>query len=354
MASEGWGRYVERWFGPAVLVAFAAAMALGLQAQFGSEVELEGAGASFPAPIYSRWIAQYEREHEVAIHYDAIGSGGGIDEITDRHVHFGASDALLNDEERGDLPAPLLEIPTVLGPVVVAYNLPGLDGEVTLDGATLSAIYLGEITRWDDPTLQALNPDLDLPATDIRVTHRDDSSGTSFIFTDYLSSANQDWRLSVGTSKSPDWPVGRGGRGNDGVAQQVLVRAGGIGYIELAYAENAGLEVATLVNRSGAAVRPTVAAVQEAEESTPLAGERKVSIVNAPGAGAYPIAGFTYLLVYEDLTYLDDDEASEALVDFLDWALTEGQAEAEDLGYTPLPTAVAADARAQVAAITTG
>ncbi len=346
------GRHIERWFGPGVLVAFALAMAFGLQNQVGAETEVHGAGATFPAPLYNRWIAQYEREHDVTIVYEAIGSGGGIDAITGREVLFGASDALLNDDERGDLPAPLLEIPMVLGPVVVAYNLPGLDGDLILDGPTLAAIYLGEITSWRDPAIAALNPDLDLPDTELRVTHRADSSGTSFIFTDYLSTISDRWRDEVGTSKDPDWPAGRGGQGNDGVAQQLLVRPGGIGYIELAYAENSGLDTAILINRDGQPVEPTAASVQAAEEQTdPDETGQKVSIVDAPGPDSYPIAGYTYILVYDDLSYISDAEEREALVEFLLWALTDGQDEAEEMGYTPLPPALAEASRELVASL---
>ena len=350
------GRMVERFFGPVILVAFALAVVLGFVAEATAPTTVHGAGATFPAPLYARWISRFEAEAElpgsdVSIDYEAVGSGAGIDAIIEGEVAFGASDALLNVDEWAEVDGPLVELPMALGPVVLAYNLPGVDERLILDGPTLAAIYLGDIDRWNHPALVELNPDTDLPALDIRVAHRDGSSGTSAIFTDYLSAVSPTWAEEVGAGKEPDWPTGQSGLGNDGVAQRVLLRPGGLGYVELTYADNAGLDYARLVNRAGAVVEPSVASVQAAEQSTPMVAaaspvERplplKGSIVDAPGEASYPIAGFTYLLVYQDLRGLEPDEA-DGLVAYLTWALTDGQPLAEDLGYTPLPPALAAE-----------
>ena len=301
------GRLVDRWFGYLVLLALAAVMAGGFLAQAAGDDTLHGAGATFPAPLYARWIALFERETGTAVSYDAIGSGGGIDAILTRDVAFGASDALLTDDDRAEADDYIYELPMVLGPVVVVYNLPDLDERLVLDGETLVGIYLGEITRWDDPAISATNAGRRLPDLAIHVTHRADSSGTTGIFTDYLSAVSETWADSFGSGKTVDWPVSGGsGLGNDGIAQQVLVQPGGIGYVEASYAELSGLEYAALINKDGAIVLPSVASVQAAERNTPsLPGtDRKPSIVNAGGSESYPIAGFTYVLVYRDLSYL--------------------------------------------------
>jgi phosphate transport system substrate-binding protein len=228
----------------------------------------------------------------------------------------------------------------VLGPVVIAYNLPQLQHELTLSGELLAAIYLGEIKRWDDPRISVINPGVDLPSISIRVSHRSDSSGTTHIFTDYLSSVSSQWRQQVGKGKVVFWPTGNdwAGEGNDGVAHRILLEPGGIGYLELKYAQNAGLKYAALLNREGVRVWPTVKAVQEAERNTPATPGTylKASIVNAPGERSYPIAAYTYLLVYQDLRYMEPRKA-HALLQFLHWVLTKGQTEAHKLHYVPLP-----------------
>jgi len=305
-------------------------------------VQIHGKGATFPAPLYQRWIALFERARpDIEIHYSAVGSGAGIRVTIERTAHFGASDALLTAAQQQQLPADLLILPMVLGPVVMAYNLPDFDAELTLDGDTIAAIYLGQITRWNDSRLAALNPGVDLPDLEIHVAHRADASGTSFIFTDYLSAVSVEWREQVGKGTEVNWPTGDewAGIGNDGVAHRILLLPGGIGYLEIKYALNAGLEYAALINRSGERVWPTVAGVQAAESNTPAPAEGvlKPSIVNAPGAVSYPICGFTYLLVYRQLDYFDNPLRAQALVDFLRWALTEGQTIAPELHYTPLP-----------------
>lgn len=347
-------RHPERWFGPVVLSAFALVMILGLSARGSHGPVLHGAGATFPAPLYARWIALYEREHHIDIEYQAVGSGAGIAAITAREAHFGASDALMKDSELAALDGEILQIPMAIGPVVLAYNLPGLGERLTLDGAAIAGIYLGEISRWDDPALVALNPGLGLPDRPIRVAHRADSSGTTDIFTGYLSAVSARWAADYGQAKSLDWPVSSGaGEGNDGVAQQILLQPGGIGYMELKYAQNAGLAYAALINADGNVVLPSVASVQAAEENTPAepGSILKPSIVNAPGADSYPIAGFTYVMVYTDLSYFEDPELAHTLVDYLEWSLTEGQDVAPALNYTPLPAHLRLAALEQVEAI---
>ncbi len=336
--------YLERWFGPAILVAFVFVVGQGIFTQLNHGTELHGAGASFPAPLYTRWIALYERGNpQVEITYESIGSGGGIDAITEQEVHFGASDALMSESELEQAPGEILQIPMAMGPVVMAYNLPRLDERITLNADVIVDIYRGEIESWTDERIAELNPELDLPDMPIHVTHRSDSSGTTAIFTEYLSAVSETWRDTVGQGKVINWPITDGaGDGNDGVAQQILLRPGGIGYVEFTYAENAGLEYAAIINREGEAVLPSVESVQAAERNTPAApGERnKPSIVNAPGEDSYPIAGFTYLLVYQDLSYFEHAEEAEALLQYLEWALTEGQRVAPDLNYTPIPEPV--------------
>ena len=351
------GPTAERMFGPVILVALLATLLLGTAAQLTQGVEVHGAGASFPAPLYARWIALFGREVDVAVRYEAVGSGAGIAAITDREVAFGASDALLSAAERDALDGPVLEVPMVMGPVVIAHNLPGLDRRLVLDGPTVGAIYRGEVDRWDDPALAALNPDLDLPDLPVRVVRRSDSSGTTSIFTTWLSAVDPVWAREVGAGKEVDWPVSAGsGDGNDEVAQQVLVRPGGIAYLELAYAENTGLAYAAMVNQAGEVVLPTTEAVQAAAASSPAGSDGvPVDIVDAPDPAAYPIAGLTYVLVHADLGDLAEEEGvetAEALLDYLRWCLTDGQDVAAELGYAPLDPGLQDHALALVDSIT--
>jgi len=308
-------------------------------------VTINGTGASFPAPLYARWIALFQRDHKhIHVHYLPVGSGGGIRAITAREADFGASDAPLTESETKKLPGKLLTIPTCMGPVVLAYNLPGVREKITLDADTVAGIYLGEITSWRDPRIRELNPGVKLPDLKIRPAHRSDSSGTTFIFTSYLSAISETWEEEIGAGKTVPWPFEGEweGDGNDGVAHRILLLPGGIGYLEMRYAQNAGLDHAILVNRDGYPVRATVEGVQSAEQNTlPLPGSlAKPSMVNARGRDSYPICGYTYLLVYEDITYMEDPEREAALITFLEWALTEGQEKATDLHYVPLPEPV--------------
>lgn len=321
-------------------------------------IELRGAGATFPAPIYARWRALFHRENpNIVVHYDAVGSGAGIQLITDKKVDLGASDALLKPSEQRALDAPLLAIPTVIGPVVLAYNLPMIEQKIRLSGDAIVGIYKGEIKRWNDPKLQSINSDVELPDIAIHVAHRSDSSGTSHIFTSYLSAIDEDWQQTIGTGKKVNWPTGDdwAGEGNDGVAHRILLEPGGIGYLELKYAQNAGLNYADLINRDGMTVSPTVESVQQAERNTPAPkkGYLKTSIVNAPGKYSYPIAGFTYLLVYKDLSDMPVQKR-EALFSFLDWILGKGQQEASKLHYTPLPEALKTSVRADISKMKAG
>ncbi len=317
-------------------------LAAHLAACLPDTIELTGAGATFPAPLYSRWMALFHREHrDIKLHYKPSGSSAGIEAIAARTHDFAGSDALPTAAQLRNMPGDLLIIPLALGPVVLAYNLPDFDGELMLSGPVVADIYLGRIRRWNDPALQALNPSAALPDLAIRAAMRSDGSGTTSIFTDYLSHVSETWHKEVGKGTRVPWPTGTAwsGDGNDGVAQRILLLPGGIGYVEMRYAQNAGLRYAAMINRDGVRVEPSDDSVQAAEENTPGTPGAliKPSIVDAPGAASWPIAGFTYMLVYRDLTYLDDPKRAAALVAYLRWTLTEGQRHAPDLHYTPLP-----------------
>lgn len=301
-------------------------------------IQINGAGATFPFPLYSRWFYEYAFvDTSVKFNYQSIGSGGGIKQITAKTVDFGASDAILNEEQRKAAPG-LQMLPTVAGAVVPVYNVSELKDKdpLVLDAATLSNIFLGKITKWNDPAIVALNPNLPLPDKDIIVVHRSDGSGTTFIFTDYLSAVSEEWKNTVGKGTSVEWPVGLGGKGNEGVAGTVIQNDGAIGYVELAYAKQNKLAVAKMVNAAGNIVEASIQTTQNAMAD--FGGEMPDtlarSIVNAPGKDSWPIAGYTYLLVYMDQT---DCVKAKKLVEFLKWALTDGSKYAEQLEYVPLP-----------------
>jgi phosphate transport system substrate-binding protein len=304
-------------------------------------VSLNGAGATFPYPLYSKWFSEYHTANlQVQISYQSIGSGGGIQALKTRTVDFGASDAPLSDEEAKAMPAEVVHLPTVAGAVAVVYNLPGVKA-LRLEGATLAGIYLGEITRWNDSKLAALNPGAKLPDLPITVAHRSDGSGTTYLFTSYLAAVSPEWGKRAGAGKSVSWPTGVGGKGNEGVAGAVKQMPGTIGYVELAYAEQNKLATAELRNAAGAFVAPSVesttAAAAGAVEKMKL--DVRVSIINSPAAGAYPISGFTYLLVYRDQP---GETKGKALAEFLQWAMEEGQQYAAPLDYAPLPAGAVA------------
>jgi phosphate transport system substrate-binding protein len=301
--------------------------------------KLTGAGATFPNPLYTRWFSDYKSTiaSGVEVNYQSIGSGGGIQQITARTVDFGASDAPMSDDEIKKLDAPIQHIPTTLGAVVVTYNVDGVSAPLKIDGDTIAKIFLGKITKWNDPAIAAQNAGVTLPSTDIVVVHRSDGSGTSFVFTDYLSKVSADWKAGPGTSKNPQWPVGLGGQGNDGVTQQVKQNTNSIGYVELVYAQTHNLPMAQVKNASGDYVTPSPDTTSAAAAGVTIPADYRVSIVNSPAKGAYPIASFTYILVYKDQK---DATKGKAIVDFLWWATHDGQKNTTPLGYAPLPAAV--------------
>lgn len=314
---------------------------------------LNGAGATFPEPIYLEWIGEFINgvQPGVAINYQGIGSGGGIQQFTQMTVDFGASDAPMTDEEIAAAQqasgASVLHIPTVLGAVAVAYNVPGVDG-LRLDQEALAGIFLGSLTAWNDPAIVALNPGVELPSTSISVVHRSDSSGTTAIFTGYLAKISTSWADSVGPGKDVRWPVGIGGQGNDGVAAVIQQQEGSIGYVELAYATEVGLPTAEIRNQSGSFVAPSLASTSAAGAGVDFPADLRFSLSDSPAAEAYPIVGATWILAYDTM---GDPEKAEALRVFLDWALTEGAPLAEDLGYAPLSDSLRELALAKVAQV---
>lgn len=305
-------------------------------------VDLTGAGATFPYPIYSRWFSDYARETGVRINYGSLGSGAGIRQVSYQTVDFGATDSPMTDAELKDVKGgPLFHIPTVIGAVVMTYNLEAVSRPLKLSGDAIAGIFLGTITKWNDPAIASVNPDVDLPAEDILVVHRTDGSGTTYIFSDYLTSANQAWANGPGRGKQINWPVGLGGKGNEGVAAQVKQTPGSIGYTELAYARQNGLPVALIGNRAGNYVEPTIENIQAAAVGAlgdlPPDTDFRVSIVNGPGEQAYPISSLTWILLRKQQA---DSVNGRKLVDFLRWALTDGDQQAAALDYAPLPEPV--------------
>ena len=303
-----------------------------------SGVALTGAGATFPNPIYTKWFATYAQATGVKINYQSIGSGGGIRQFTEGTVDFGATDGPMSTAQMGAVNNDVLHVPTVLGADVLTYNLPAIGSvKLVLDGDAIAGIFLGRITKWNDPKLVALNGSLKLPNTDIIVVHRSDGSGTSFIFTDYLSKVSPEWKAKVGAATSVNWPIGLGGKGNEGVTQQVKQTEGAIGYLELIYAASNGLAFADIKNASGKTITPNLASVTAAAQSANFTPDTdfRVSITNAPGADAYPIASFTWLLIKPSNP---DPVKAKQIKDFINWMLSpEAQRMAADLQYAPLP-----------------
>lgn len=296
---------------------------------------VNGAGATFPYPLYSKWFSEYHKLHpELSFNYQSIGSGGGIQQITNGTVDFGASDAPLSDEQIARIPD-VVHVPTVMGAVVVTYNAPIRSLRLTPE--VLAGIYLGKITRWNDPALASLNGGEKLPDAAIAVTHRSDGSGTTYGFVDYLSKVSPEWREKVGKGTSVKWPVGLGGKGNEGVTGLVKQIPGAIGYVELAYATQNKLPLAALRNRDGHFVTPTLEATSAAAAGVDMPADYRVSITDAGGKASWPIASFTYLLVHRNAT---DARKGEALVKFLWWATHDGQKMAAPLDYAPLPEKV--------------
>ncbi|HEX4473711.1 MAG TPA: phosphate ABC transporter substrate-binding protein PstS [Polyangiaceae bacterium] len=314
-------------------------------------VSLNGAGATFPYPLYSKWMSEYNTLHpDIMINYQSIGSGGGIRQITAKTVDFGATDAPMNADEEAKAPAKLLHIPTTIGAVAVVFNLPGVT-ELQLAPDALVGIYQGTITKWNDKKIAETNPGAKLPATPIVVAYRSDGSGTTAVFTDYLAKVSPDWKDKVGVGKSIKWPVGLGAKGNEGVTEQVKRTPGGIGYVELAYAITNSLATAALKNASGKFVKPDIAAVTAAASGVEMPDTLTVSITNATGDAVYPISSFTYLLVYQDAP---DATKGKALANFVWWAIHDGQKLSEPLHYAPLPAAVVAKVEAKLKTLSSG
>ena len=329
---------VSKFAGLAIVGALVAASVRQAAAQ-----DLNGAGATFPAPLYSKWFSDYAAKTGVKINYQSLGSGAGVKQFTEGTVDFGASDAPMSDDELAKLKSPAFHIPTVLGAVVITYNVPEVSKPLNLTGPIVADIYLGKITKWNAPEIAAANKGVALPNKDILVVHRSDGSGTTYIFTDYLSAISPAWSSGPGKAKDVQWPVGLGGKGNDGVAGQVKQLPGSIGYIELAYARQNKLPYAALKNAAGKFVMPTIESITEAAAATaaklPAETDFRVSIVNAPAADAYPIASFTYLLVSQTQP---DPVKGKKLIDFIKWAIHDGEKDAAALDYGPLPKNVVA------------
>jgi phosphate transport system substrate-binding protein len=302
--------------------------------------QIDGAGATFPYPIYSKWFSEYNKLHpDVQINYQSIGSGGGIRQLTNETVFFGASDGPMTNEQLGAAPGRILHFPTVLGGVVPVYNIPGVSAELKFSGTTLADIYLGKITKWNDKAIAAENPGASLPGTDIAVVHRSDGSGTTYIFCDFLGKVSPEWKGKVGIATSVNWPVGVGGKGNEGVSGLVSQTPGSIGYVELIYALQNKIAYGSVKSADGEYLKATLdsvtAAAAAAEGKMPA--DFRVSITNAPGKGVYPISSFTWLLLYENPK---DKAKSKLMLDFMNWALTDGQRYCAALGYAPLPASV--------------
>ena len=332
----------------------------------GQAITLNGAGATFPFPLIDTWRVEYQSVNpSISINYQSIGSGGGVRQFTERTVDFGASDAPLTEEEMQALTSSTpVHIPETIGSVVAAYNLPGIDKGLKLTGPVLADIFAGKITRWDDPRISELNPDLSLPtAADIVVVHRSDGSGTTFIWTSYLSQVSPEWNQTVGAGKSVQWTVGLGAQGNEGVSNTVLSTPNSIGYVELTYALTTDMDYASLMNRAGNFVEPTLDSTQAAAQAAIMnnassssnnittsaavglpTGDQswtQVTLLDAPGPDSYPIASFSYLLLYKELsTNIDSMEKAQALAQFVNWAITDGQQFASPLHYVPLPDSV--------------
>jgi phosphate transport system substrate-binding protein len=311
------------------------------------QTTLNGAGATFPYPMYSKWFSEYHKAHpEVEINYQSIGSGGGIRQVLAGTVDFGASDGPMTDEQLSQAKSRVLHIPTVMGAVVPAYNIPGVAGEVKFTPQALAGIFLGKITSWNDPAISGANPNVNFPAQPIIVIHRSDGSGTTFIFTDYLSKVSSDWQNQVGKGTSVKWPVGLGGKGNEGVAGMIRQMQGSIGYVELIYAVQNKIPYGSVKNPAGNFVKASLESVTAAAASLKnMPADFRVSITNAPGKDAYPISSFTWLLIPAQSK---DAAKGKILADFLNWMVDDGQKMTADLTYAPLPESVAAKVKGAI------
>lgn len=320
----------------------------------GGAVRLNGMGATFPYPLYQKWMSEYGKLNPNArIDYNSQGSGAGVQGILKQTVDFGASDGPMTDAELKTAPAEILHVPTVLGAVVLTYNLPGVEKRLRFSPEVIADIFLGKIKKWDDERIKRDNEGVNLPSTDITVVHRSDGSGTSDVFTDYLSKVSPEWKEKVGRNKSPQWPTGIGGKGNEGVTGQIKNTPNTIGYVELAYAVQNKLPVAPIKNKSGNFVEPSLDAVTAAAAETvgSIPDDLRASITDAAGANVYPIASYTYILVYKDQK---DAVKGKLLVDFLWWGIHDGEKYAKDLQYAPLPEEIVKRAEAKINSITSG
>jgi phosphate transport system substrate-binding protein len=318
----------------ATTIVTALALGAGLAAQ---TIQINGAGATFPNPIYSKWFDEYNKQHaNVRINYQSVGSGAGIRQVQAQTVFFGATDGPMTNEQMQQAAGKIVHIPTVLGAVVPVYNIPNMKTELKFNGQILADIFLGKVTKWNDPQLAKLNPGVTLPGSDITVVHRSDGSGTTYIWVDFLSKMSQEFIKRVGVNTSVNWPTGVGGKGNEGVSGLVTQTPGSIGYVELIYALQNKISYGSVQNMAGDFVKAsaesvTLAAAAAAKQMPP---DFRVSITNAPGKGVYPISSFSWLLLYENPK---DKTQAKAMVDFVKWALTDGQKYCADLGYAPLP-----------------
>jgi phosphate transport system substrate-binding protein len=319
------------------------ALALPVMAQ----TTLNGAGASFPNPIYSKWFSEYNKLHpDVQINYQSLGSGAGIRQVLSGTVDFGASDSPMTDEQLAQAKTKILHIPTVLGAVVPAYNLPGIGAEIKFTPEALAGIFLGKIQKWNDPALIQANPGVKFPDKPIVVIYRSEGSGTTFIFTDYLSKISQEWSNSVGKGASIKWPTGIGDKGNEGVAGQIRQLEGAIGYIELIYAVENKITYGSVKNAAGNFVKASLGGVTEAAASVKnMPADFRVSITNAPGKTAYPISSFTWLLIPMQAK---DPKKGKIIADFLDWMVSDGQKMTSQLSYAPLPASVVEKVKAAI------
>jgi len=313
--------------------ALLAAAALGGGCAYG-QLTMTGAGATFPYPIYAKWFDEYAKvDPSVRFNYQSIGSGGGQKQIIAQTVDFGASDGPMSDASLAKAPGKILHIPTVAGAVALAYNLPG-NPILKLDGPTIAGIFLGGITKWNDPAIASQNAGVALPESDIIVVHRTDGSGTTYIFADYLSKVSAEWKGKVGTNTAVKWPTGLGGKGNEGVSGQIQQTPGTFGYVELIYAAQNKMPVAEVKNAAGNYVSPTTDSVASALAAVEVPDDFRFSMTNAPGAGSYPISGVTWLLIYQTQ---ENADKGKKMVEFLRWALTQGKDAVKTLDYVPLP-----------------
>jgi phosphate transport system substrate-binding protein len=324
-------------FASAIAAGVLLTAAFGLSAQSSTgpgQITLNGAGASFPSELYAKWFEAYSRiDPSVRFTYEPSGSADGQNQLVDQVVDFGASDAPMNDEAMARATGKILHLPTVMGAVVVSYNLPGL-ATLRFDGPTLANIFLGKITTWDDPAIIRQNPGVNLPDRDLTVVHRSDASGTSYIFTDYLSAVSPEWNARVGKNATLNWPVGLGTSGNEGVSATVRETPGSIGYLELIYVPQNQMAFAQIKNRDGYYVKASLDSMTDALASSSIPDDFRFSMVNAPGRNAYPITGATWLLIYEKPR---DPVRGKKLIEFLKWAEADGQKMASELSYAPLP-----------------